>query len=178
MLASLRDALRALRAVVSSVARVSPRRVSARRAESLSFAGSKESNQRREPKTRLSGALDYRVRSLKLREPRGSTAVLFLFSQSALARVRFEPNGSSPTESSMQMFAQMCFQRLFFGDFLLARQKKVTRPPGRNPGAGSQPERNLQRREAHAQHQEVMPASRMRLNPIAPPPSMPATKRD
>ena len=25
-------------------------------------------------------------------------------------------------------------QRLFFGDFLLAPQKKVTRPPGRNPG--------------------------------------------
>ena len=25
-------------------------------------------------------------------------------------------------------------QRLFFGDFLLARQKKVTRPPGRTPG--------------------------------------------
>jgi hypothetical protein len=25
-------------------------------------------------------------------------------------------------------------QRLFFGDFLLAPQKKVTRPPGRTPG--------------------------------------------
>jgi hypothetical protein len=64
-----------------------------------------------------------------------SRSVLFLSSQSVLAHVRFKPNGSSPTEPSMQKFAQMCFQRLFFGDFLLARQKKVTRPPGRNPGA-------------------------------------------
>jgi hypothetical protein len=26
-------------------------------------------------------------------------------------------------------------QALFFGDFLLGQQKKVTRPPGRNPAA-------------------------------------------
>jgi hypothetical protein len=54
-----------------------------------------------------------------------------------LAITWFKLNRTSPTEPSMQKFAQMCFQRLFFGDFLLARQKKVTRPPGRNPGADS-----------------------------------------
>jgi hypothetical protein len=32
-------------------------------------------------------------------------------------------------------------QRLFFGDFLLARQKKVTRPPGRTPGTVHRVER-------------------------------------
>jgi hypothetical protein len=26
------------------------------------------------------------------------------------------------------------FEAVFFGDFLLSQQKKVTRPPGRNPG--------------------------------------------
>ena len=126
------------RSLVGAVARASPRRVSARPAESLSFAGSKESNQRKEPRTHLSGALDYRVRSLMLREPRRSTSVLFLYSQRVLAHVRFKLNRTSPTELSMQKFGRMCFQRLFFGDFLLARQKKVTRPPGRNPGADMQ----------------------------------------
>ena len=29
---------------------------------------------------------------------------------------------------------RLAVQRLFFGDFLLAQQKKVTRPPGRTPG--------------------------------------------
>jgi hypothetical protein len=29
---------------------------------------------------------------------------------------------------------QMGFKRLLFADFFLARQEKVSRPPGRNPG--------------------------------------------
>jgi len=29
----------------------------------------------------------------------------------------------------------VCLQALFFGDFLLCQQKKVTRPPGRDPAA-------------------------------------------
>ncbi len=35
-----------------------------------------------------------------------------------------------------------CIQRLFFGDFLLAPQKKVTRPPGRDPAWASAPTQN------------------------------------
>jgi hypothetical protein len=38
---------------------------------------------------------------------------------------------------------------LFFGDFLLSQQKKVTRPPGRIPGAAL--------REAKQQHQALPP---------------------
>jgi transcriptional regulator with PAS, ATPase and Fis domain len=35
---------------------------------------------------------------------------------------------------SVCLWCWSAVQRLFFGDFLLARQKKVTRPPGRTPG--------------------------------------------
>jgi len=34
-------------------------------------------------------------------------------------------------------FKWLVFKRLFFGDFLLARQKKVTRQAGRDPRAAS-----------------------------------------
>jgi hypothetical protein len=36
---------------------------------------------------------------------------------------------------------RLAVQRLFFGDFLLAQQKKVTRPPGRIPGTVHRVER-------------------------------------
>jgi hypothetical protein len=44
----------------------------------------------------------------------------------------------------------MCFQRLSFGDFSLARQRKVTAPPGAYPGAVSR-RQNKQQRKAKAQ---------------------------
>jgi len=36
-------------------------------------------------------------------------------------------------------------EALFFGDFLLGQQKKVTRPPGRIPGAAPLKAKNTQR---------------------------------
>ena len=51
---------------------------------------------------------------------------------SVLARHR-RPAG--PLVRSEPTSAWFCIQGLFFGDFLLALQKKVTRPPGRIPGA-------------------------------------------
>jgi hypothetical protein len=41
----------------------------------------------------------------------------------------------------------MCFQRLSFGDFSLARQRKVTAPPGAYPGALSRSEKNTQKQK-------------------------------
>jgi hypothetical protein len=41
----------------------------------------------------------------------------------------------------------MCFQRLSFGDFSLARQRKVTAPPGAYPGAVSRSENNAQKQK-------------------------------
>ncbi|HSV71792.1 MAG TPA: hypothetical protein VLI72_16920 [Methylibium sp.] len=38
----------------------------------------------------------------------------------------------------MQVIEPNAVQALFFGDFLLSQQKKVTRPPGRIPGAAYQ----------------------------------------
>jgi hypothetical protein len=42
---------------------------------------------------------------------------------------------------SERLWCSCAVQGLFFGDFLLAPQKKVTRPPGRIPGTalGNQP---------------------------------------
>ena len=40
---------------------------------------------------------------------------------------------TKPGVLSRQTFAQIGIQALFFGDFLLSQQKKVTRPPGRDP---------------------------------------------
>jgi hypothetical protein len=38
-----------------------------------------------------------------------------------------------PAGSRSQMARPNAVQALFFGDFLLGQQKKVTRPPGRDP---------------------------------------------
>jgi hypothetical protein len=48
----------------------------------------------------------------------------------------FPPRPSSAEESALGRPAQ--WGRLFFGDFLLAKQKKVTAPPGAHPGTGRQ----------------------------------------
>jgi len=39
-----------------------------------------------------------------------------------------------PRQLPAKRSSQIRVQALFFGDFLLSQQKKVTRPPGRNPG--------------------------------------------
>jgi hypothetical protein len=39
------------------------------------------------------------------------------------------------SEARLSTARQANVEALFFGDFLLSQQKKVTRPPGRNPGA-------------------------------------------
>jgi hypothetical protein len=62
---------------------------------------------------------------------------------------RRERSGSLLRESRVLFFAReplaharwLAVQRLFFGDFLLAQQKKVTRPPGRTPGTVHRVER-------------------------------------
>jgi len=64
------------------------------------------------------------------------------------ARETFEqPNPSMPSIERSEATAVLRTDRvraLFFGDFLLGQQKKVTRPPGRNPGASSPPALSLQ----------------------------------
>jgi hypothetical protein len=52
-----------------------------------------------------------------------------------------------PSIERSEATAALCPDRvraLFFGDFLLGQQKKVTRPPGRNPGASLPPALSLQ----------------------------------
>ena len=50
-------------------------------------------------------------------------------------RVASGCHASKGFRATLTAAARSCaVQRLFFGDFLLARQKKVTRPPGRTPG--------------------------------------------
>src|SRR6185295_480342 len=50
---------------------------------------------------------------------------------------RFEPNNRQPVVSSLRREVwPNRIEALFFGDFLLGQQKKVTRPPGRTPGKG------------------------------------------
>jgi len=52
--------------------------------------------------------------------------------ESAAGRVWARPDSSIASATSRS--SADCIWRLFFGDFLLAPQKKVTRPPGRTPG--------------------------------------------
>jgi hypothetical protein len=47
----------------------------------------------------------------------------------------------------------MGFQRLSFGDFSLARQRKVTAPPGAHPGAVSRSEK-----KQHAANKQTKPS--------------------
>jgi hypothetical protein len=55
------------------------------------------------------------------------------------ATKRSDPLGATkPGALSKEMFAQIGIQALFVGDFLLSQQKKVTRPPGRDPATASQ----------------------------------------
>jgi len=54
------------------------------------------------------------------------------------ARKRCGPLAATkPGALSKEMFAQIGIPALFFGDFLLSQQKKVTRPPGRDPAPWS-----------------------------------------
>jgi hypothetical protein len=50
---------------------------------------------------------------------------------------------------------RIALKRLFFGDFLLARQKKVTPPPGGTPGMGLAIKPRQQ--EAATRHAELTP---------------------
>jgi hypothetical protein len=57
-------------------------------------------------------------------------------------RVAYSQSTSEGFRARAFPAARWCaVQRLFFGDFLLARQKKVTRPPGRIPGTVHRVER-------------------------------------
>jgi hypothetical protein len=48
----------------------------------------------------------------------------------------------------------MGFQRLSFGDFSLARQRKVTAPPGAHPGAVSRSEEKKQTKPSRSENKK------------------------
>jgi len=49
-------------------------------------------------------------------------------------------------------------QALFFGDFLLSQQKKVTRPPGRNPGSNASNVKSRRQNKTKNQDQQGRPS--------------------
>src|SRR5205085_7538204 len=62
------------------------------------------------------------------------------------ARLRRGAGSMTSVAASGELFAAKKFgqmkKALFFGDFLLSQQKKVTRPPGRDPAAAPARQRN------------------------------------
>jgi len=66
---------------------------------------------------------------------KGRCMVLFTGTAARAKRVASSRNEDACFRAPVMAARRSCaVQRLFFGDFLLAPQKKVTRPPGRTPG--------------------------------------------
>ncbi|WP_457445781.1 hypothetical protein, partial [Roseateles sp. P5_E4] len=65
----------------------------------------------------------------------GRSMVLVIKTAARAQRVASSRNGAESFRATLLASSRSCaVQGLFFGDFLLAPQKKVTRPPGRTPG--------------------------------------------
>ena len=66
---------------------------------------------------------------------KGRWMVLVIGTAARAQRLASGRNASWRSRAPLMASSRSCaVQRLFFGDFLLAPQKKVTRPPGRTPG--------------------------------------------
>jgi hypothetical protein len=66
---------------------------------------------------------------------KGRWMVLVIGTAARAQRLASGRNASGRSRAPLMASSRSCaVQRLFFGDFLLAPQKKVTRPPGRTPG--------------------------------------------
>ncbi len=66
---------------------------------------------------------------------KGQATPLVIRTAARAKRVASARNGSGSFRAPLMAAPRACaVQGLFFGDFLLAPQKKVTRPPGRTPG--------------------------------------------
>jgi hypothetical protein len=71
----------------------------------------------------------------RVERPEAGAAALVIRSAARAKRFASARNAVGCSRAPLMTASRWCaVQRLFFGDFLLAPQKKVTRPPGRNPG--------------------------------------------